>query len=706
MAKNEIVNVLTVKTEQSQNTIKGLKKEIADLKKTLETAEIGSDKFSQASRDLAKAQADLKTVMADGKKATDAIDGSYNHLVATMAELKKEWKATADEVKRNELGQQIDEINSQLKEMDASIGNFQRNVGDYANSFEEALEKQQKATKKLRTGLEGLQKTASGLASGYAAVQGVMNLLNIENSKFEEAMIKVQSAMAVAQGIGGMKDLIEGGGTLITMFKGATTGVKTFIKGLSGVKAAIASTGIGLLVVALGTVIAYWDDFMDLVKKDNEELDHLKSSLDDIQKQSAEDDADFAFFIRMKEAAGASREEVLKLAQEFRLLQYDKAIAAYNQADSVYQNARGKKNKEEAYEIREKFAANAEAEFQKLEKARENLKVYYEEQNRIERENAEQAAKERRKRAQEEADAQEQEAKNIAERARQATIDTKWEELAELKAIYEQEKALLIQKGIDTANLTEEYNKKVADINEKYRTEGGGILSGMENPFGFTPQSDPFESIRESIAKWQQERAAQIEAEKALEYGKIEWMRQNYGDLFAFIQEKGGDSAGLVSAGFMEALYSASAIIGAIQDGIDTTTRDGFERNKKLQIANAVIQTLVGVTTALSGAFTTKTGPWDIALAAIQASTIAATGAIQVANIKKQTYNGEGDIVSTPSVNPRLNLSENMPVQYTRDLLSDSELSNINQEQKVYVTETDITNTQNKVRVAESNASF
>lgn len=706
MAQKEIVNVLTVKTEQSQNTIKGLKKEIADLKKTLETAEIGSDKFTQASRDLAKAQADLKTVMADGKKATDAVDGSYNHLVATMAELKKQWKATADEVKRNELGQQIDEINSQLKEMDASIGNFQRNVGDYANSFEEALEKQQKATKNLRTGLEGLQKTASGLASGYAAVQGVMNLLNIENSEFEKAMIKVQSAMAVAQGIGGMKDLIEGGGTLITVFKNATTGVKAFIKGLSGIKAAIVSTGIGLLVVALGAVVAYWDDFMKLVRRDNEELDQLKSSLDDIQKQSAKDDADFEFFIQMKEAAGATREEILKLRQERKLLDYDKAIADYNKADSVYQNASGKKNKEEAYEIREEYAAVAQKELEELEQARRNLKIFYEEQKRIERENAEQVVEERKKRAQEQADAQKEEAKNIAERSRKATIDTKWEELLELKTIYEQELALLQKYGIDTANLTEEYNKKVAEINEKYKTEGGGLLSGMANPFGFTPQSDPFESIRESIAQWHQERAAQIEAEKALEADKIEWMRYNYGDLFAYIQEKGGDSAGLVSAGFMEALYSASAIIGAIQEGIDTTTREGFERNKKLQIANAVIQTLVGVTTALSGAFTTKSGPWDIALAAIQASTIAATGAIQVANIKKQTYNGEGGDVSNPSVSPRLNLSENMPVQYTRDLLSDSELSNINQEQKVYVTETDITNTQNKVRVAESNASF
>lgn len=703
MAQKEIVNVLTVKTEQSQNTIKGLKKEIADLKKTLETAEIGSDKFTQASRDLAKAQADLKTVMADGKKATDAIDGSYNHLVATMAELKKEWKATADEVKRNELGKQIDEINSQLKEMDASIGNFQRNVGDYANSFEEALEKQQKATKNLRTGLEGLQKTASGLASGYAAVQGVMNLLNIENSEFEKAMIKVQSAMAVAQGIGGMKDLIEGGGTLITMFKGATTGVKTFIKGLSGVKAAIAATGIGALVVALGTLVAYWDDLMALIKKDEGEVEKLRNDFEGLKSDMKAKDEDFEFFIKLQEAAGKSRREILKTREAQASARYDDLYAKYNEkADSLvnyetgfWGNLFGDAKLEELQKQVAELKELRDAAYEAWQSASNAITLYDTEQETKKREDAAAAAK-----------AQLDQAKDIAERARQATIDTKWEELAELQAIYEQEKALLIQKGIDTANLTEEYNKKVAEINEKYKTEGGGLLSGMANPFGFTPQSDPFESIRESIAQWHQERAAQIEAEKALEAEKIEWMRYNYGDLFAYIQEKGGDSAGLVSAGFMEALYSASAIIGAIQEGIDTTTREGFERNKKLQIANAVIQTLVGVTTALSGAFTTKSGPWDIALAAIQASTIAATGAIQVANIKKQTYNGEGGDVSNPSVNPRLDLSQSMPVQYTRDLLSDSELSNINQEQKVYVTETDITNTQNKVRVAESNASF
>ena len=72
MAQKEIVSVLKVDTGQSENTIKALKQEIAQLKKSLETAEIGSEEFAKASRDLATAQANLKTVMADGKKAVPA----------------------------------------------------------------------------------------------------------------------------------------------------------------------------------------------------------------------------------------------------------------------------------------------------------------------------------------------------------------------------------------------------------------------------------------------------------------------------------------------------------------------------------------------------------------------------------------------------------------------------------------------------------
>lgn len=47
--------------------------------------------------------------------------------------------------------------------------------------------------------------------------------------------------------------------------KGVITGARGFIKTLKGVKGALISTGIGALVVALGLIVAYWDDIKGLV---------------------------------------------------------------------------------------------------------------------------------------------------------------------------------------------------------------------------------------------------------------------------------------------------------------------------------------------------------------------------------------------------------------------------------------------------------
>ena len=135
----DIVTVLKVETGSSDKTIKALRDEIKTLKSTLEGAEIGSDKFKQASEELAAAQNKLKMAMDATKQTVKSADGSYDALVATMAQLKKEWKATYDEVKRSEIGKQIAEINSQLKDLDASIGNAQRNVGNYKQDFVDAM---------------------------------------------------------------------------------------------------------------------------------------------------------------------------------------------------------------------------------------------------------------------------------------------------------------------------------------------------------------------------------------------------------------------------------------------------------------------------------------------------------------------------------------------------------------------------------------
>lgn len=49
---------------------------------------------------------------------------------------------------------------------------------------------------------------------------------------------------------------------------------------------------------------------------------------------------------------------------------------------------------------------------------------------------------------------------------------------------------------------------------------------------------------------------------------------------------------------------------------------------------------------------------------------------------------------------------ETAPIEYTRNLVGDKELDEINQPIRCYVLESDISKTQNKVKVTEMNATF
>ena len=153
----------------------------------------------------------------------------------------------------------------------------------------------------------------------------------------------------------------------------------------------------------------------------------------------------------------------------------------------------------------------------------------------------------------------------------------------------------------------------------------------------------------------------------------------------------------------------AFAAVGTMLQGLaaeqDTSNKEGFEQSKKYQIAAATMQMLSGIAMALSGVFTTKTGPWDIALAALQASLIGTMGAMQIAKIKNTQFNGGSTSASSSTPNTSAVNSVIAPVQYTQDVQGASIESAI-QDQRVVVVESDITNTQERVAVTESEARY
>lgn len=236
------------------NSVKGLKQEISDLRDKLVTLDKGTDEYKETVQQLINDQVKLKEVMNAGKNETQAAEGSYNALTQRMSALKQVWKETTDEATRNEIGQQINEINNQLKAMDASIGNNQRNVGNYKSALEgldasfvnwkqelreckEALQQLDPSTQEyadtlaraselthqmadqqemikysstdLGDQLSNINGIASNLAAGYSAVNAAMGLFGEENEEVQQAMLKVQQAMALVQGLQGIDGFIK-----------------------------------------------------------------------------------------------------------------------------------------------------------------------------------------------------------------------------------------------------------------------------------------------------------------------------------------------------------------------------------------------------------------------------------------------------------------------------------------------------------------
>jgi hypothetical protein len=128
---------------------------------------------------------------------------------------------------------------------------------------------------------KALTASLAGAAGGFGALQGAMALFGAESEDVQKALLKVQSAMALSQGLQAVGESIDSFRTLGAVIKNSetfqklnttTTAAAAVVQRLftgavnettvsfKFLKVAIAATGIGLFLVALGTLVAYWDD--------------------------------------------------------------------------------------------------------------------------------------------------------------------------------------------------------------------------------------------------------------------------------------------------------------------------------------------------------------------------------------------------------------------------------------------------------------
>ena len=100
---------------------------------------------------------------------------------------------------------------------------------------------------------------AQSAAAGFTAVQGAMGLFGAKSKEVEEQLLKVQSAMALSQGLSGVLDSAKS-------FQRLGAIVKTqVVTAFSTLRGAIIATGIGALAVGLGLVIANFEKVKEVV---------------------------------------------------------------------------------------------------------------------------------------------------------------------------------------------------------------------------------------------------------------------------------------------------------------------------------------------------------------------------------------------------------------------------------------------------------
>ena len=236
----------------------------------------------QAKEALAKYQLTL----ADTGKGTDTTEKKTQSLKGRLRELKEELSALES------AGQ---EGTQAFEKLSIEAGKLQDQIGD----TQERVKVLSSDTFKFDAALGAVK----GLAAGFAIAQGAAALFGTESEELNKTIAKTQGALALLTGLQEIATLVTGQGAtkislqsifmkekivvtnaatgsvtaLATAEEGAAVATLATKKSLDLLKVAIAGTGIGLLVIALGALYSIYQanaaaskKFNDLMKESEE----------------------------------------------------------------------------------------------------------------------------------------------------------------------------------------------------------------------------------------------------------------------------------------------------------------------------------------------------------------------------------------------------------------------------------------------------
>ena len=593
----------------------------------IEEVKIQTGESARTVKELRKELRDLKDQLLSTQQGTD----EYNSVMVKAADI------------QHELKEQMEEINSSAMDFGQKLGN--------------------------------VTKTMTGISGAITAATGALSLFGIEN---EEAQKKITATMTSLIGITeGLSKMDDG----IKAFKRLTIAVNSSSKAMGVFKTALISTGIGALVVVLGSVIAYWDEFTEAIGLSSEQMEKLgniASGVFNVFTSSLKGIAQALGKMLKGDFKGAwdSLKDGFSVVKNFN--------EGVEKAEAKREEEKTKKVKEET----EKRAKIADDEYKKRIEAAQKLAKY-------EKDMA--AAKTRG---------------DESGRYTQGAFDREMKYFDTLFKVYrkdsEEYNNLVLEKEQflqDWENHFTEEAKKEEEAN-KQKAEAAKKAAEEEKERAHQARLDMLQSFDEDLMTEQQklDQRYQMLIDAATKEGKdtakiTEWYEKEKTRIVEEEEEKQMQ----IRQSKLKAYEAIGNGIGDVLGSISDMMAEGTEEQKGLAIASTTIQMLTGIASALAMTYTTHTGWWDWAIGISQAASIAAAGIASITKISQVKSDGSGASISVPSVNMGAVVASAPEfVQSVDGAMTETAIT----DQKVYVTEHDITETQKKVQVAQNRATY
>ena len=242
-----------------------------------------------------------KTVVA--LEATMNASGAENSVKSLRAQLKE---AQADVAAMSD---KFGETSTQAANAARKAAELKDKIGD-AKALTDAFSPDKK--------FQAFSQALTGVAGGFAAVQGAMGLLGVQSDSVEKTLLKVQSALALTQGLSAITEAQDAFKNL------GTVAVTTF----KNIRDAIGGTGFGLLVVTIGIAVTALIEYANstdeatlAAEKQKKAEEDLKNSIDQtndsIKERNSLNEYELQLSLSNAKAKGASIKELRKIETDY-----------------------------------------------------------------------------------------------------------------------------------------------------------------------------------------------------------------------------------------------------------------------------------------------------------------------------------------------------------------------------------------------------